>query len=435
MIAFLALLYIAMLALLVKLGIIKLTIGWKLSPLLFVIVCMAVLIIPLQWGAPSGTVNVYQSVIEIIPNVAGEVIEIPARALEPINKGDVLFQIDPQPYLAEVERFEAALKAAEQNAEMLPADLTSAKAGVVQAEAALMDAKQQGLSLAAGLTATEATVAKHEAQRQLAQAKLDRVRELLEKNAASQQDLETEQRNVAAANATLSETQARSEQARLAADSKLGGVNTIVLQAEALLSAARAAESKAQLALDSTINGENTAVAQLRAQLKSARLNLDDATVRAPADGYLVGLSLRPGQRVANFPGRGWMTFVETNRNRVAVAIDQNSLRHVKPGQEAEMTFKLYPGRTISAKVESIAAITAAGQLQAAGVVPTAPGAQQQRLPFGVILAIDEDELDDSLLLGGSAGEAAIYTDSASFAHIIRRVELRMTAWLNYLLP
>jgi len=65
MIAFLVLCYVAILATLVWLKVIKLNLWWKLSPLLFMLVCFFVLIFPLQWGAPSGTVNVYQYVIEI----------------------------------------------------------------------------------------------------------------------------------------------------------------------------------------------------------------------------------------------------------------------------------------------------------------------------------------------------------------------------------
>lgn len=134
----------------------------------------------------------------------------------------------------------------------------------------------------------------------------------------------------------------------------------------------------------------DTTVAQLRTQLKSAELNLQYTTVRAPSDGYAIGLSLRPGQRVAQFPVRGWMTYVETSGTRVAVAINQCGLRHVKPGQRAEVALQLYPGRTFPATVKSIAYITPAGQLQPSGVVPTAPAPQHQRLPYAVVILVHE---------------------------------------------
>ena len=187
--------------------------------------------------------------------------------------------------------------------------------------------------------------------------------------------------------------------------------------------------------MDSTVNGENTAVAQLRAQLAVAKLNLDWTTVRAPSDGYAVGLSLRPGQRVVNLPLRAWMTYVNADVNRLMVGINQNTLRHVEPGQEAEVILKLFPGRTFAAKVESISYITPEGQLQASGLVPVAPNQQTQRLPYGVVLSLVDDNVDVARLPGGAVGTAAIYTESARITHIIRRVELRMQSWLNYLLP
>ena len=141
MIFFLVLCYVALLATLVKLKIIKLTIGWKISPLIFLAFCFVTLIFPLQWGSPSGTVNVYRYVVEVVPNVSGEVLEVPAKPLEPMNKGDVLFQIDPRQYQSEVARLEAALKQAQQTAQMLPADLVSAKAAVAQSEATIAESE------------------------------------------------------------------------------------------------------------------------------------------------------------------------------------------------------------------------------------------------------------------------------------------------------
>ncbi|MEK6247740.1 MAG: hypothetical protein N2C12_06135, partial [Planctomycetales bacterium] len=72
MIVFLTLCYGVLLLIVSRLKGIKLTIGWKLSPLLFLLVCFVVLAVPMQWGAPSGNVNVFRYVIEISPNVSGE---------------------------------------------------------------------------------------------------------------------------------------------------------------------------------------------------------------------------------------------------------------------------------------------------------------------------------------------------------------------------
>ena len=69
----------------------------------------------------------------------------------------------------------------------------------------------------------------------------------------------------------------------------------------------------------------------------------------------------------------GWPTLISKIRYWWQAGINQNMLRHVKPGQRAEVVFKLYSGRTIEATVESVDLITPQGQLQPSGIVSLAP--------------------------------------------------------------
>ena len=57
-----------------------------------------------------------------------------------------------------------------------------------------------------------------------------------------------------------------------------------------------------------------------------------------------------------------------------------------------------------------------------------------QLIPFVVRVALD-DEVLAAKLPAGTTGEAAIYTDIVRPTHIIRRVMIRMTSFLNYILP
>lgn len=109
MIVFLTLCYVGLLFLLVKLGVIRWTTWWKTSPLVWVVLLLVVLFIPMQWGAPSGALTLYQYTIEIIPNVSGQVVEVPVRPLQRVEKGEPLFLIDPVPFEAAVEDLEARL--------------------------------------------------------------------------------------------------------------------------------------------------------------------------------------------------------------------------------------------------------------------------------------------------------------------------------------
>nr|MCH9653214.1 efflux RND transporter periplasmic adaptor subunit [Planctomycetota bacterium]MCH9726289.1 efflux RND transporter periplasmic adaptor subunit [Planctomycetota bacterium]MCH9776677.1 efflux RND transporter periplasmic adaptor subunit [Planctomycetota bacterium] len=262
-----------------------------------------------------------------------------------------------------------ALKEAQQIAKSLPAALSSAKAEVEQSRAAVLEAKQKVEVMRVELEAANVSVAKYEAQYALSQANFDRTTKLFAKSAVTQSQLDTEQRNLDAAKANLDTEKAKREQTQIKYDSRIGGVNTIVIQAQEDLIMAQAKEAKAQFAVESTINGENTAVAQIHQQLNTAKLKLDWTTVRAPADGYVMQLSLREGQRVTALPMRSWMAYVEKERTRVIVGIRQYQLRHIQPGQSAEIAFKLYPGRTISAKVEAVLNMNATGQIQASGVL------------------------------------------------------------------
>ena len=56
--------------------------------------------------------RVFQYVIPIVPNVKGQVIEVPVEPLVKLNKGDVLYKIDPTPYQFAVNQLKASLEQA-----------------------------------------------------------------------------------------------------------------------------------------------------------------------------------------------------------------------------------------------------------------------------------------------------------------------------------
>lgn len=102
--------YLVILFLLVKLKIIRFTLFWKCSPLIVLLLLMFGLFIPMGWGAPQGDALVVRNSVPIVPNVAGEVIDVPVVANTPLKAGDVLFRIDPAPFQAQVDALGAQLK-------------------------------------------------------------------------------------------------------------------------------------------------------------------------------------------------------------------------------------------------------------------------------------------------------------------------------------
>lgn len=111
MIALMAL-YLALLFTLVWLGIIRFNAFWKSSPLIVLLLLNIGLFIPMGWGAPQGAAIVVRNAVSIVPNVAGEVTDVPVAANVPLKAGDVLFKIDPTPYSAQVKAIDAQYKLA-----------------------------------------------------------------------------------------------------------------------------------------------------------------------------------------------------------------------------------------------------------------------------------------------------------------------------------
>lgn len=101
--------YLALLFILVKFRIVPFNAFWKVSPALVFLLLLIGLFIPMGWGAPQGSVLVVRNSVSIVPDVAGEVIDVPVQANQPLKAGDVLFRIDPAPFQAQVDAIQAQL--------------------------------------------------------------------------------------------------------------------------------------------------------------------------------------------------------------------------------------------------------------------------------------------------------------------------------------
>lgn len=109
MIAFLTLCYVAVLGVLVWLQVLPNKLITWLSTLAWIVLLFVALFIPMQWSAPAGPARILTYSVQIIPNVAGPVTEVPVKPNVPVKKGDVLFKIDPTTYEAAVKATRAQL--------------------------------------------------------------------------------------------------------------------------------------------------------------------------------------------------------------------------------------------------------------------------------------------------------------------------------------
>jgi multidrug resistance efflux pump len=210
MIVFLTLCYVGILFLLIKLNLVRLNLWWKLSPVVWMIFLLVALFIPMQWGAPSGGVVQVNYVVEVVPNVSGEVVNVPVDPLKVLQPGDVLFEIDRTTFEAEVQRLESALAEAKTNVKRLEATAAATSAAVKRTEEQVDVLKSEQSSAAAQVEAAVAAVAEAEASRdatstelvdrrrqlKFAQSDLARIEALVLQDAATPSDVDRAKVNV-----------------------------------------------------------------------------------------------------------------------------------------------------------------------------------------------------------------------------------------------
>jgi len=106
--------YLVLLFLLVRLHIVRFNLFWKASPFIVLLFLLVGLFIPMGWGAPQGAALVTRNSVSVVPDVAGEVVDVPVSPNAPLKADDLLFRIDPVPYQAQVDALGAQLKLASQ---------------------------------------------------------------------------------------------------------------------------------------------------------------------------------------------------------------------------------------------------------------------------------------------------------------------------------
>jgi multidrug resistance efflux pump len=326
-------------------------------------------------------------VVPINPPVRGLVIEVPIEPNRPIKKGDVLFKVDPIPFEIAVRDYEAQLA-------QLGVQLVTAQANSRNFKSQLKGATGQ----------KDAT----ESKLKLSRLRLQQFKELADSGAGNKFDYEQSLADVQNLEGQLASMTATESQAR----EKL---------------AAKTPEGE-----QDEVANVKTQIARANALLANAKWELSQTTYYAPANGTVIALTLRPGAMAVPLPMSPAMNFVEDEQWILAI-YHQNEVRRIKPGQEAEIAFTMYPGRIVKCKVDSIMWATAQGQLPigsmnaAGGVAPIPAHDLAVRL-------LPDGKDKDIFLASGAHGAGAVYTDSGREIQILRKVIVRINAKLNWLI-
>jgi multidrug resistance efflux pump len=390
------------------------TTPWKVGVVIFPIVVIAAMLLALNVFAPTTSdVRVVKYVVPIVSQVRGRVIEVPVENNRPVKKGDVLFRIDPTPYQNEVNSLEAKLVSEE-------ARVGAEREKLSEAQARLADAQQTEPQLKEQLTQATGHVGVLLASLDLAKTRVTQNTELVKTGAGNRFDLEQAETNVKELTAQLVAARAAEQEIREKLSGRVKGDLASVAQVKAQIATAQANLRVSQAQVETT-----------RAQLETARWDLDQTTVRAPGNGTMVNVMLRPGFFVAGMPFNEVMTFVD-DEYQIFALFGQNELHQVHPGNEAEITLDTYPGRVVKAHVDSVIWAQGQGQVEASGDLPRTtfvppPG----RFPVKLVVGDHDKAL---FVAAGARGSAAIYTEHFTLIHIIRKVLLRTASYLDYII-
>jgi membrane fusion protein, multidrug efflux system len=262
-------------------------------------ILMLVVVLSRAMRNPStDAASIDADVVHVAAEVGGRVIKLGVAENVAVKQGDLLFQIDPEPYRDAVEQARAELALAEAS---------------LDTERRIVSTQNSNAIIAAEQTHKAAQNAA------LAQRTVDRLRPLAQDGYIPQQQLD--QAEVAYHDAAKSLSQAQEQQVA------------------------------AKNAVDTTAGAEATVQAR-RAALAIAERQLRQTTVLAPHDGRVVGLSVTSGEIVV--PSQSLFTLIASDEWYSVGNFRETVLKHVKVGDCATVYSMIDRSRPMRGTVTGI---------------------------------------------------------------------------------
>jgi multidrug resistance efflux pump len=233
--------------------------------------------------------SIRANVIGIAPHVSGPLVELRVVDNQPVEKGDLLFVVDPRPYQARLDRAIAELKLTERE----------------------ISAQRNAIA------ASHHTLQQRRAELAYADNYLRRLEPLLPRSFVTADKVE--------------EANTRREIAQAA-------VHTSRQDLE---------RSVNLLAQFGDLNARRQAA---QAQVEAARLDVDYCRVTAPFDGFITNLNISVGDYAVE--GRQIFAIVDGRSWYVIGNFRETFLRNIRPGMPAEVYVLGYPGRRLRGEVQ-----------------------------------------------------------------------------------
>jgi len=192
---------------------------------------------------------------------------------------------------------------------------------------------------------------------------------------------------------------------------------------------AKAAQQSAELALKSQIGGVNTTVVQNQSELDNAKWELEQTTVRAPADGFVTAMALTVGDRALQFHSA--MSFIVADGIRIVGMFAPNGFQTIKPGAPVILVFDNNPGRIYRARIMDIPRGIGEGQIAVSGTLAR-DGAIGGATAYPAVISIPED-MDVGQLRLGMPGTATVFADNAGVIGLISKILIWINSYTAYL--
>ncbi|SDH64090.1 membrane fusion protein, multidrug efflux system [Paraburkholderia steynii] len=247
-----------------------------------------------------GTDDAYAQAdtIDVVPDVSGRIVEMAVKDNQRVNKGDLLFRVDPRPFEDELARAKASLVALDKQIALTRRVVTAQQYGADSVHALVERARVTAAQTAETLRRTQPLLAPG----YVSAEDVDRVR--------------TAQR---AAEADLVAARLQAQQAT----SAVTGVDALVAQRDVVL-----------------------------ADIALMQFRLDMTTVRAPFDGRVVSLKTSVGQFASAL--KPIFTLIDTRHWYVVANFRETELKNIRPGTPATVYLMSDTGKRFKGKVDSI---------------------------------------------------------------------------------
>jgi membrane fusion protein, multidrug efflux system len=246
----------------------------------------------------SNDASIDADTVHVAAAVGGRIIRIGVVENGQVRPGDLLFQIDPVPYQYAVAQ---------------------AKADLATAEAELGTRRRYVSTQRSNTFITSDEVRNAATNLALANRTVERLRPLAEQGYVPRQQLDQAETAARDAATQLSQAQLQHAAAAVAVDT----------------------DSAAQAQIEAR-----------RAALNLAQRNLDDTTVRATHNGWVVGLTAASGEMVT--PGQALFTLVDADDWFAVANFRETDLKPVHPGDCATVYSMLDRGRPIAGVVQGV---------------------------------------------------------------------------------